>query len=75
MLESANMILYWDRSIIPDKTASINRPDTVFIYREIGTAFVVDTAVPYTHDLPKTKAEKITKCDNFALEIKKYQEV
>jgi hypothetical protein len=56
--------------MMPDKMACINKPVTVLIYMEIRTAFVVDTAVPYTHNLLKTKAEKITKCDNFGLEIK-----
>jgi hypothetical protein len=29
VLESANMILYWDRSGITDKTVAVNRPDKV----------------------------------------------
>jgi len=37
---------------------------------KIRTTFVIETAVPLTHYLPKTEAEKITKCDNCALEIK-----
>ena len=56
--------------MIPDKTVGISRPDTVLTYMEIRTAFVIDTAVPMTHNIPKTEAEKITKCDNFALETK-----
>ena len=31
--ESANMILYWDRSIITDRMADFNRPDIVVISR------------------------------------------
>ena len=70
-MESANMIFYWDRSMVPDKTVGINRPETVFTYMEIRTVLVMDTAVPLTHKIPKTEAEKITKCDNFVLEIEK----
>jgi hypothetical protein len=31
--ESANMILYWDRSIITDKMVASNRPDIVLTDR------------------------------------------
>jgi hypothetical protein len=33
----------------------------VLIDRENKTALVIDTAVPLTHNLPKSEAEKITK--------------
>jgi hypothetical protein len=49
-MESANMILYWDRSGVTDKTVDVNRPDTVLIDREIKTAFVIDIAVPLTQN-------------------------
>jgi hypothetical protein len=58
VLESANMILYWDRSVITDKTVDLNRPDTVLTDRENKIERVM---VPLTHNLPKTEAEKITK--------------
>jgi len=38
-----------------------NRTDIVVIDRENKTAFVLDTAVPLSHNLPKTEAEKIKK--------------
>jgi hypothetical protein len=49
-MESANMILYWERSRIADKTVDVNRPDTVLIDREIKTAFVMDITVPLTQN-------------------------
>ena len=51
--ESANMILYWDRPIITDRTADFNGPDIVLISRENET----DVAVPLPHNLPRTEAE------------------
>ena len=36
----------------------------------IKTALVFDTAIPLTHNLPKTESEKITKHENLALKIK-----
>jgi hypothetical protein len=74
VLESANMILYWDRSIITDKTVDFNRNDTVLIDRENKTALVIDTAVPLTHNLPKSETEKITKYEKLGPGNKKYPE-
>ena len=59
MLDSANMILYSDLSIITDKTVDFNRPDVVFIKRENKTALVIDIVVLLTHNFSKTEAEKI----------------
>jgi len=70
MLESANMILYWDRPTESDETVFFNRTDTVFIDRENTTALVTDIAVLLTHNRPNTEAEKITKYENLALQIK-----
>jgi hypothetical protein len=67
MLESANMILYWDRPIVTDETVDFSSPDTMFIDRENTTALVIDIAVPLTHNRPHTEAEKITKYKNLAL--------
>ena len=67
MLESANMISYWDRPIVTDETVDFSRPNTVFIDRENTTALVIDTTVPLTHNRPITEAEKITKYENLAL--------
>jgi hypothetical protein len=47
-----------------------NRTDVVLIDRENKMALVIDIAVPSTHSLPKTEAEKITKYGNLTLEIK-----
>jgi len=69
VLESANRTLWWDRSIIADKTIDFNTAAIVLIDRENKTALVTDSAVPLTHNCPKKEAEKITKYENFALEI------
>jgi len=58
VLESANMILYWVRSVVTDKTLNVNRSDTVPIVRGNKTAFVIDTAIPLTHNLPKPRQRK-----------------
>jgi hypothetical protein len=43
VLESANMFINWDRSIISDTTVDIDRPDTAFIGRENETVLVINT--------------------------------
>jgi len=70
VLESTNSILYWDRSIITDKTTDFNRTDRVLIDRQNKAALLTDKAVSLTHNPPKTEAEGITKNENLALEIR-----
>jgi hypothetical protein len=69
VLESAD-ILYWDGSIRTNTAVDFSRPDSVFINRENKTALVLDLAVYLTHNLSNTKAEKIMRYENLALEIK-----
>ena len=72
VLQSANVVLFWDRSIITDIKTDFNRPDIVLIDRQNKTALVMDTVVPLTHNLPKTETEEITKNENLALEIRTF---
>jgi hypothetical protein len=58
------------KCIKTDNIVGFNKPDTVLFDRENTTAIVIDIAVPLTHNRPNTEAEKITKYDNLALEIK-----
>jgi hypothetical protein len=44
----------------------------VFIDRQKKAALMIDIEVPLTPKLSTTKAEKITKCENLALEIKNF---
>ena len=68
VLESANMILHWDRFTKTD-TIDFNRPDIVLINTENKRAFLIDTAVPLTHYLPTTETEKIQEYENLVPEI------
>ena len=47
-----------------------NNNNNVLINRDNQRALVIDIAVPLTHNLSKTEAKKITKYENWALEIK-----
>jgi hypothetical protein len=64
------MILFRGRSILTDKTVCFHRNDLVLIDRQKKTALVTDIAVPLTQNLPKTEAQRITKYENLAMEIK-----
>jgi hypothetical protein len=67
VLENDNFKLYWNRSILTDKTIPFNRPDITFINKKTKTTFLTDIAVPNTHNLAKTITDKQTN--------KKYQEL
>ena len=49
VLENENFKLYWNRSILTDKTIPFNRPDVTFMNKKTKNIFLIDTAVPNTH--------------------------
>jgi len=69
VLESADMILYWDMSIITDTPADFNRPDTVLIdtSRENKAALIADKPYHFTHNISNIEAEEIMKYEILAL--------
>jgi len=58
VLQNENFKLYWNRSILTDKTIPFNRPDRTFMNKKTKDAFLVDIAVPNTHNLAKTITDK-----------------
>lgn len=64
VLESNTHVLYWDRTILTDKTVAHNRPDIVCIDKEQKSALFIDIAVPLTHNIQKTEIEKIKKYED-----------
>jgi len=61
VLENDNFKLYWNRSIITYKTTPATRPDITFTNKKTKTTYLIDIAVPNTHNLAKTTAEKQSK--------------
>jgi hypothetical protein len=53
VLENDNFKPYWNRSIITDKTISSNRPDVPFMNKTTKNTFLIDIAVPNTHNFAK----------------------
>ena len=54
VLENDSFKLYWNRSILTDKTIRFNRPDITFMNKKTKNTFLIDIAVPNTHNLAKT---------------------
>jgi hypothetical protein len=68
-LENDNLKLYWNRSIITDKTIPSNRPDITFMNKTTKNTFLIDIAVPNIHNLAKVISEKQEKHRELANEV------
>jgi hypothetical protein len=69
VLENDNFKLYWNRSILTDKTIHFNQPDITFMKKKTKNTFLIDTAVPNTHNLAKAIPDKQNKYQEMANEI------
>jgi len=69
VLENENFKLYWNRSIVTEKTINFNRPDITFMNKKTKNTFLIDIAVPNTHNLAKTITDKQNNYQNLANEI------
>ena len=58
VLEHESFKLYWNPSILTDKTIPFNRPDINFMNKKTKKTFLIDTAVPNTHNNAKTITDK-----------------
>ena len=58
VLENENFKLCWSRSILTDKTIPFNRPDITFMNKNTRNNFLIDIAVPYTHNLANNRQTK-----------------
>jgi hypothetical protein len=62
--------MYWDRTIITDKTLHCNRPDITLHDKINKQVFLIDIAIPNTHNISNTYTEKISKYTDLAIELK-----
>ena len=70
ILDNNNFKMYWDRTIITDKTIHHNRPDITIHDKINKIVYLVDIAVPNTHNLVSTHTEKLSKYTDLAIELK-----
>jgi hypothetical protein len=61
VLENCSYKLYYDRPIISDRTVHNNRPDRVIRDKTIKEAYLIDVAIPNSHDLICTVTKKLQK--------------
>ncbi|CAH2106131.1 unnamed protein product [Euphydryas editha] len=69
VLENSTTKLYFDRAILTDRTVHYNRPDITFIDKTNKTGYLIDIAIPNTHNLQNTIAEKLSKYTELKDEI------
>ena len=70
VIDTAEYKLYWDRTIITDRTVHHNRPDLTLHIKKLKTVYLIDIAIPNTHNLSSTFTEKITKYTDLSIELK-----
>ena len=70
ILENEKFKMYWDRTILTDKTIHHNRPDITLVDKNSKTTYLVDIAVPNTYNLQNTIAEKFAKYTELAVDLK-----
>jgi DNA-binding LytR/AlgR family response regulator len=51
ILENEIIKLYWDRSLITDKTIHNNRTDITLVDKASKTVYFIDIAIPNIHNL------------------------
>jgi len=54
VMDNENFKLYWNRSIVTDKTIPFNQPDITFMNKKTKNTIFTDTAAPNTHNLAKS---------------------
>lgn len=70
VLENTQYKLYWDRTIITDKTIHFNRPDITVFHKPTKSAYLIDIAVCNTHNIQTTHTEKIAKYTDLSIELR-----
>ncbi|XP_050554611.1 uncharacterized protein LOC126911465 [Spodoptera frugiperda] len=63
------MTLYWDRSIITDRTIVANKPDIVVIDRQARRTMIIDITIPHDENLVKAEKDKQIKYLDLAHEV------
>lgn len=62
--------IYWNRTIITDRTINHNRPDITFIDNETKTTIMIEITVPLRENIERKRREKIEKYQPLANEIR-----
>jgi hypothetical protein len=60
-LENDNYKLYFDRTVLTDIHIKHNRPDIIILNKQQKQAYLLDMAVPNSHNITQTYNTKINK--------------
>ncbi|WP_206737858.1 hypothetical protein [Klebsiella pneumoniae] len=60
-LENDNYKLYFDRTVLTDIHIKHNKPDSISVNKQQKQAYVLDIAVPNSHNITQTYNKKINK--------------
>jgi hypothetical protein len=60
-LENDNYKLYFDRTVLTDIHIKHNRPDIIILNKQQKQAYLLDIAVPNSHNITQTYNTKINK--------------
>lgn len=69
ILENTTHKMYYDRAILTDKTIHCNRPDITLVDKLNKITYLIDIAIPNTHNINKTITEKICKYTELKEEV------
>ncbi|CAK1579591.1 unnamed protein product [Parnassius mnemosyne] len=70
VLENDSAQLYWDRSVLTDRTVEHNRPDIILVEKEEKRTWLLDIGIPNSHNVQKYITEKMVKYQRLAEEIR-----
>lgn len=70
VLENENFRLYWDRTVLTDRTMPSNRPDIILVNKIQKKTFLIDIAVPNSNNIQETIHNKLAKYTELAEEIR-----
>lgn len=70
VLENNEIKLYWDRTILTDKTIACNRPDITLIEKNTKHTYLIDIAIPNDSNVILKEEEKREKYQPLAMEVK-----
>ena len=71
IIENENYKLLWDFPIQPDKELIHNKPDIIIIDKSNKTVQIIDIAIPSDYNVVAKRNEKIIKCIDLSIEIKR----
>jgi len=69
VLENFSYKLYYNRTIITDRTTHNSRQDTVILDKSIKEANLIDVAIPNSHNLHGTVTNKLRKYTDLKEEL------